>query len=128
MFGTVLAKPVRCKPEPNSNTKESLMENVPNKPAMTSKYGAKKTGSAYLLGAVATATSLTLVPAGTRAADAPPPSRIDALFNLEFSNEYLTPRGMLVHDKGLTLQPLLIGLVDLYHGDSFINNVTFVPG
>lgn len=63
-----------------------------------------------------------------KAADAPPPSRINALFNLEFSNEYLTPRGMIVHDQGLTFQPLLLGLVNLYRGDSFINDVTFVPG
>jgi hypothetical protein len=115
-------------PDHNSNTKESLMENVPNKRATTSKNASKKTGSTCLLGAVAAATTLTMVPASTRAADAPPPSRVDALFNLEFANEYVTPRGMIVHDKGLTLQPLLIGLVDLYHSDSFINSVTFVPG
>jgi hypothetical protein len=58
----------------------------------------------------------------------PPPSRVDALFNLEFSDQYLTPRGMMVHNKGLALQPLLLGFVNLYKGDSFINDVTFVPG
>jgi hypothetical protein len=62
------------------------------------------------------------------AADAPPPSRVDALFNLEFANEYVTPRGMIVHDKGLTLQPLFLGFANLYKGGAFINDVTFVPG
>src|SRR5258708_7489543 len=61
------------------------------------------------------------------AADAPPPSRVDALFNLEFANEYVTPRGMIVHDKGLTLQPLFLGFANLYKGGGFINDVTFVP-
>jgi hypothetical protein len=64
----------------------------------------------------------------SRGADAAPLSRIDALFNMEFSNEYLTPRGMIVHDQGLTFQPLLLGFVNLYKNDSFINDVTFVPG
>src|SRR5260221_934919 len=80
-----------------------------------------------MLGALAAATSLMLARPDANAADAPP-SRVDAVFNMEFSNEYLTPRGMIVHDKGLTFQPLLIGLVDLYKSDSFINSLTFVPG
>jgi hypothetical protein len=74
------------------------------------------------------ATAAILVPLATHADDPPPPSRVNALFNLEFSNEYLTPRGMIVHDQGLTFQPLLLGLINLYRGDSFINDVTFVPG
>ena len=77
---------------------------------------------------LAAATGLTLAPAEASAADAPAPSRVDALFNLEFSNEYLTPRGMIVQDKGLTVQPLVIGLVNLYKSDCFINSLTFVPG
>jgi hypothetical protein len=108
----------------NLNLKEPLMENVP--------YAAEtRRLAAALLGALAAATGLILAPAEAIAEDAaaaPPPSRVDALFNLEFSNEYLTPRGMIVHDKGLTLQPLVIGLVDLYKSDCFINSLTFVPG
>ncbi len=84
--------------------------------------------AASMAGALAVAVALVLVPAASQAQNAPPPSRVDALFNLEFSNEYLTPRGMIVTDKGLTLQPLLIGLVNLYKGESFINDITFVPG
>jgi len=65
-----------------------------------------------------------------RPADAapPPPSRLDALVNFEFSDKYLTPRGMLVHESGLTFQMLVLGLVNLYKGDTFINDVTLVPG
>jgi len=40
----------------------------------------------------------------------------------------LTPRGMLVHEDGLTFQMLVLGLVNLYKGDTFINDVTLVPG
>ena len=80
------------------------------------------------------AAALTLIAASklpcapVRAADGPPPSRLDALVNLELSNEYLTPRGMIVHDKGLTFQPLVLGFANLYKGDGLINGVTFVPG
>ncbi|HTI68558.1 MAG TPA: hypothetical protein VMF06_01225, partial [Candidatus Limnocylindria bacterium] len=56
------------------------------------------------------------------------PSKIHALVNVEFANEYVTPRGMLVRDKGLTVQPLFLAFVSLYHGESFINDVTFVGG
>lgn len=58
----------------------------------------------------------------------PPPSRVNLLMNFEFSDKYLTPRGMIVHEKGLTFQHLLLGLVNVYKGDSFINDVTLVPG
>jgi len=59
---------------------------------------------------------------------APPPSRFDALSNFEFSDKYLTPRGMIVHDEGLAFQWLALGLFNLYKGDSFINDVTLVGG
>jgi hypothetical protein len=57
-------------------------------------------------------------------------SRVHALVNLEFSDKYLTPRGMIVQNQGLTFQALLLALVNVYQGppDSFINSVTFVPG
>jgi hypothetical protein len=58
----------------------------------------------------------------------PPPSRFDALSNFEFSDKYLTPRGMIVHDSGLTFQWLALGLLNLYKNDSFINDVTLVGG
>src|SRR5579872_5443885 len=73
--------------------------------------------------------SLAATPAfAEEAAPAPPPSRTDALVNFEFSNEYLTPRGMIVQDKGLTFQPLVLGFANVYKGASFLNDVTLVGG
>jgi len=77
---------------------------------------------------VALLVNLALLARNAQAGDPAPPSRVNVLFNMEFSNEYLTPRGMIVHDKGLTFQPLLLGLVNVYKGDSFISDVTLVPG
>ncbi len=57
-----------------------------------------------------------------------PPSRVNALLNFEFSDKYLTPRGMIVHDQGLTFQQLTLGLFNVYKGDTFINDVTLVGG
>lgn len=67
-------------------------------------------------------------PATLFAEEAPPPSRVHALVNLEFANEYVTPRGMIVRDKGLTIQPLFLAFVNVYRGESFINSVTLIPG
>ena len=82
-----------------------------------------------LLGALAAA-ALPLAHSTARADDAPPPSRVDALLNFEFSNEYLTPRGMVVQDRGLTFQQLALGFGNLYKGDkdAFLNDVTLVGG
>lgn len=58
-------------------------------------------------------------------------SKFHALFNLELSDKYLTPRGMIVQDRGLTIQALFLGLVDLYHDaspDAFVNDVGLVAG
>ena len=60
--------------------------------------------------------------------DAAPPSRVHALVDIEGANEYLTPRGLIVVNQGLTLQPLVLGFVNVYKSDSFLNDVTFVPG
>ncbi len=62
-------------------------------------------------------------------AEAPAPSRVHALVNLEFADKYLTPRGMIVQNEGMTIQPLVLGLINVYKAeDSFINDVTLVPG
>lgn len=60
------------------------------------------------------------------AADAP--SRVNALLNFEFSDKYLTPRGMIVHQKGLTFQQLALGFFNVYKGESFITDFTLVGG
>jgi hypothetical protein len=58
----------------------------------------------------------------------PPPPPIDLLLNVEFSNEYVTPRGMIVRDEGLTVQPLLLAFIHVYKGDGFLNSATIVGG
>ncbi len=60
----------------------------------------------------------------------PPPakSRVNALLNLEFADAYLTPRGMIVQDDGLTFQPLLLGFVNVYKSDGVFNDLTLVGG
>lgn len=70
------------------------------------------------------ATSLPLA----RADDAP--SRVHALVNVEFSDKYLTPRGMIVQDHGLTTQLLMLAFVNVYNGapSDFVNSVTVIPG
>ena len=92
----------------------------------------KATGPALslALGALAFAATLPLnVPrACAEEAGPPPPSRSHALSNLEFSDKYLTPRGMIVHNSGLTFQWLGLGLLNVYKGESFINDVTLVGG
>jgi hypothetical protein len=50
------------------------------------------------------------------------------LLNFEFADAYLTPRGMIVQDDGLTFQPLLLGFVNVFKSDSFVNDVTLVGG
>lgn len=63
-------------------------------------------------------------------ADEAPPSRLHALFNLEVSDKYLTPRGMIVQDEGVTIQPLFLGFLDAYDGkpDAFLSDITLIAG
>lgn len=65
---------------------------------------------------------------GSALAEEAAPSRFHAVSNFEFADKYLTPRGMVVHDNGLTFQWLALGLFNLYHGDSFVSDVTLVGG
>lgn len=63
-------------------------------------------------------------------ADEAPPSRIHALFNLEVSDKYLTPRGMIVQDEGVTIQPLFLGFLDAYDGKpgAVLSDITLIAG
>lgn len=72
--------------------------------------------------------SAALIPTGLLAQEAAAPSRFHAVSNFEFADKYLTPRGMVVHDNGLTFQWLALGLFNLYKGDGVINDVTLVGG
>jgi hypothetical protein len=56
------------------------------------------------------------------------PSRFHALLNLEFADQYVTPRGMIVHDDGLAFQPLLLGFLNVHQSESFLSDVTLVGG
>jgi hypothetical protein len=55
-------------------------------------------------------------------------SHVHFLFKVEFANSYITPRGMIVHDEGMAIQPLFLMFVDLYKGDGFIHDVKLVAG
>jgi hypothetical protein len=78
-------------------------------------------------------TSLTL--AGTAApknpALAPPPPAplFNALLQLDFSDHYITPRGLNVENNGLIFQPLFLVFWDLYSDDNgFLQDVTLTTG
>jgi hypothetical protein len=55
-------------------------------------------------------------------------AKVNLLVNVEFSDKYVTPRGQIVRDKGLTIQPLLLAFLTLYEGDGFISSFKFVGG
>ncbi len=52
----------------------------------------------------------------------------NVLFNLEIADKYVTPRGMIVHNDGVTFQPLLLIFLNAYKGQGFINSVTLFGG
>jgi hypothetical protein len=91
-----------------------------------------KTARRAALGATVLAAALCFAPTKLRAADAPltapPPSRINELVNLDFLSEYVTPRGMIVDENGLTFQPLLLTLVNVYKGDTFVSDFSLHGG
>src|ERR1700675_3442369 len=78
------------------------------------------------LGSVASAADLKLK------APPPPPSEpldIHGFMDVSFKNDYITPRGLLVTNSGLTTQ-ILMGLVfDVYKSKGgFINDISFSGG
>jgi hypothetical protein len=108
------------------------MKNVHAPSLLKSKSNFSDAAGRYVLGALAAVAALPLAGSSARAEDAvtppPPPSRVNVLVNFEFADKYLTPRGMIVHQDGLTAQQLVLGLVNVYKGDGFFNDVTLVPG
>jgi len=54
--------------------------------------------------------------------------KVNVLLNVEFADKYVTPRGQIVRDEGLTIQPLLLAFVTFYEGDSFISKFKLVAG
>src|SRR6185295_9130557 len=55
-------------------------------------------------------------------------AKVNLLLNVEFSDSYVTPRGQIVRENGLTIQPLLLAFLTVYEGDSFISSFKFVGG
>lgn len=97
-----------------------------------SKSSPATLASRYVLGALA-ALALPAVTSIAHADEAaavtpppPPPSRTHALVNFEFSDKYLTPRGMIVQNEGLVFQNLVLGFFNLYGSDDF--SATLVGG
>jgi hypothetical protein len=94
----------------------------------------RHSGLKFLTGAIA-AVALSAMPA--LAADlpykAPPPEPfvldIHGFFDVQFKNDYITPRGLLVTNTGLTTQVLTGLVLDLYKDpNGFINKVSFTVG
>ena len=94
----------------------------------------RHSGLKFLTGAIV-ATALSAMPA--LAADlplkAPAPEAftldIHGFFDVQFKNDYITPRGLLVTNTGLTTQVLNGLVLDLYKNpNGFINKVSFTVG
>ena len=60
----------------------------------------------------------------------PPPqgAKVNLLLNFEFADKYVTPRGQIVRDNGLTFQPLLLAFLTLHEGDGLISSFKFLGG
>ncbi|HEY2342069.1 MAG TPA: hypothetical protein VGH90_03515, partial [Chthoniobacteraceae bacterium] len=52
----------------------------------------------------------------------------NVLFKLELGDKYVTPRGMIVREDGLTIEPLMLVFFNAYRGDGFINEITLFGG
>ncbi|MFA6961523.1 MAG: hypothetical protein WC205_12280 [Opitutaceae bacterium] len=62
-------------------------------------------------------------------ADEDPRSKIHSLLQVEFSDHYITPRGLHIENEGIVIQPLLLVFWDLYSSDNaLINDVTLTTG
>ena len=88
----------------------------------------RTTASRYLPLASTTFAALALAAPLYSHAEESPTSKVHVLLNSEFSDKYLTPRGMIVQNQGLVFQQLALGFFNLYKDDAFINDVTLVGG
>ena len=72
------------------------------------------------------------MPAATMYGPLPEPAPtldIHGFFDVQFKNDYMTPRGLLVTNTGLTTQALMGLVLDLYKDQNgFINKVSFTGG
>lgn len=58
----------------------------------------------------------------------PEPSKLNLLLNVEFADKYVTPRGQVVREDGLTVQPLLLAFINLYEGKGFVDSFKLFGG
>jgi hypothetical protein len=93
----------------NPNAKMIMKPAEPCKPHTL--YRTESLTAASCLALAVTTIGLSTTP--IIADEAPAPSRVNALVNFEFANQYLTPRGMIVHDRGLTFQQLTLAFVNV---------------
>jgi hypothetical protein len=71
----------------------------------------------------------TLALASAAAAQDNPSSKISGLLQVEFSDHYITPRGLHVENEGVVIQPLLLLFWNLYASeDSTLSDVTLTTG
>lgn len=90
----------------------------------------------FLRTALLVAAATTPLHAGNEeTAPAPPVTMPDSqpiahfLLQLDFSDAYITPRGLNVENQGLVFQPLLLSFWNLYSNkDTFINDVSLTAG
>ena len=62
-------------------------------------------------------------------APAAAPSKINALFQLDVSDHYITPRGLNVENEGVIFQPLLLFFANLYSSENtFVDDVSLTLG
>jgi hypothetical protein len=55
-------------------------------------------------------------------------AKLNLLLNVEFADKYVTPRGQVVRDNGLSIQPLMLAFINLYEGKGFIENFKIFGG
>lgn len=56
-------------------------------------------------------------------------SNVHFLFQFDFSDAYITPRGLYVENQGLVFQPLLLSFWNIYsNDDAFLNDITVTAG
>ena len=96
--------------------------------SIVNSFGGRLAPALLILLILAAAAPPAVVAAEVEAAAAPPPSRVHALLNFEFSDQYLTPRGMIVHEDGLTFQQLALMFANVYSGECFFSDFTLVGG
>ncbi len=52
----------------------------------------------------------------------------NVLLKLEIGDKYVTPRGMIVRENGVTVEPLALIFLNAYRGEGFVNSVTLFGG